>query len=534
RDDLAGLRVDGGAAGPHVGVDLAVLLVEAVHQLVVDGVDEGVLLVLLQRGGDAVAAPVEFVLADDPVLDEVVLDGADDVAALAGHAGGDGGLLRHGELHAGPLRLAEPALLDHAVQDVVPAGLGGLAVLRVGDHVVLAGRVDERGEVGGAAGVEVLGVHAVVGLGGGLDAVGVAAEVTGVEVALEDLVLALLPVQLDGDEELLHLAGDGLLLAQVVVLHVLLGDGGAGLLALAGGRVPGGADHRFGVDGGLGVEVPVLGGEDRVPGGLGDAVEGDVLPVDLAVPGDDGAVGVQVDVGLLGRQGVGGRDLHQVVAEEEGPDQQQGADDEGAEHHPPGGDQTAPAGAPALAPRRALRGVGRLWLSRGPARARLWLRLVAHVVHGLLFRLVRRCTPGALLLLKTVASGDQFPADAARPHRMRLLTRMARSGAGRRAGRRSFRRSRRPETTRRLTGMTDDAAPDLRASDTDRERVADSLRDALAEGRLDMEEFGERLDATYRARTYGELAPITRDLPSAGVSAPAVSLTKEPVPSDDW
>src|SRR5690606_15092194 len=177
RDDLAGLRVDGGAAGPHVGVDLAVLLVEAVHQLVVDGVDEGVLLVLLQRGGDAVAAPVEFVLADDPVLDEVVLDGADDVAALAGHAGGDGGLLRHGELHAGPLGLAEPALLDHAVQDVVPAGLGGLAVLRVGDHVVLAGRVDERGEVGGAAGVEVLGVHAVVGLGGGLDAVGVAAEV---------------------------------------------------------------------------------------------------------------------------------------------------------------------------------------------------------------------------------------------------------------------------------------------------------------------------------------------------------------------
>lgn len=82
--------------------------------------------------------------------------------------------------------------------------------------------------------------------------------------------------------------------------------------------------------------------------------------------------------------------------------------------------------------------------------------------------------------------------------------------------------------------MTDDAAPDLRASDTDRERVADILRDALAEGRLDMEEFGERLDATYRARTYGELAPITRDLPSAGVSAPAVSLTKEPVPSDDW
>lgn len=84
--------------------------------------------------------------------------------------------------------------------------------------------------------------------------------------------------------------------------------------------------------------------------------------------------------------------------------------------------------------------------------------------------------------------------------------------------------------------MTDDAAaPDLRASDADRERVADILRDALAEGRLDMEEFGERLDATYAARTYGELAPITRDLPGPGASAaPAVSLTKDPEPSGDW
>jgi hypothetical protein len=74
----------------------------------------------------------------------------------------------------------------------------------------------------------------------------------------------------------------------------------------------------------------------------------------------------------------------------------------------------------------------------------------------------------------------------------------------------------------------------LRASDADRERVAEHLREALAEGRLDMEEFGERLDATYRARTYGELAPITRDLPVPGVEAPTVSLVKEPVPQGSW
>ncbi|MFI6035657.1 DUF1707 domain-containing protein [Streptomyces sp. NPDC051315] len=76
--------------------------------------------------------------------------------------------------------------------------------------------------------------------------------------------------------------------------------------------------------------------------------------------------------------------------------------------------------------------------------------------------------------------------------------------------------------------MTDDAVPDLRASDADRERVAEVLRDALAEGRLDMAEFEERLDATYRARTYGELAPITRDLPGA------VSLEKQAGPGGDW
>ncbi|MFF7737264.1 MULTISPECIES: DUF1707 domain-containing protein [unclassified Streptomyces] len=82
--------------------------------------------------------------------------------------------------------------------------------------------------------------------------------------------------------------------------------------------------------------------------------------------------------------------------------------------------------------------------------------------------------------------------------------------------------------------MTDDAVPDLRASDADREKVAEVLRDALAEGRLDMEEFEERLDATYKARTYGELAPITRDLPAAGVTVPAVSLTKDPATGPDW
>ncbi|MYZ37821.1 MULTISPECIES: DUF1707 domain-containing protein [unclassified Streptomyces] len=60
--------------------------------------------------------------------------------------------------------------------------------------------------------------------------------------------------------------------------------------------------------------------------------------------------------------------------------------------------------------------------------------------------------------------------------------------------------------------------PDTRASDAEREQVAERLREAVAEGRLDMEEFDERLDATYKARTHGELVPLVRDLPAPGTA----------------
>jgi hypothetical protein len=65
------------------------------------------------------------------------------------------------------------------------------------------------------------------------------------------------------------------------------------------------------------------------------------------------------------------------------------------------------------------------------------------------------------------------------------------------------------------------AVPDrgnLRASDADRERVANVLREAAGDGRLTMEELDERLDAVYAAKTYAELEPITRDLPATGTA----------------
>ncbi|MFD7432759.1 DUF1707 domain-containing protein [Streptomyces sp. NPDC059814] len=64
------------------------------------------------------------------------------------------------------------------------------------------------------------------------------------------------------------------------------------------------------------------------------------------------------------------------------------------------------------------------------------------------------------------------------------------------------------------------AEPDvIRASDADRDRIADILREAMVEGRLTAEEHGERVDAVYRAKTVGELEPLVRDLPAPGGSA---------------
>ncbi|GAA3807148.1 DUF1707 domain-containing protein [Streptomyces phyllanthi] len=58
---------------------------------------------------------------------------------------------------------------------------------------------------------------------------------------------------------------------------------------------------------------------------------------------------------------------------------------------------------------------------------------------------------------------------------------------------------------------------ELRASDADRDRVADVLRDALAEGRLTADEHAERVEGVLSAKTVGELDVFVRDLPAAHV-----------------
>jgi uncharacterized protein DUF1707 len=63
--------------------------------------------------------------------------------------------------------------------------------------------------------------------------------------------------------------------------------------------------------------------------------------------------------------------------------------------------------------------------------------------------------------------------------------------------------------------------PAQRTSDAEREAAVAHLREATAEGRLTLDEFSQRMEAAYAARTAGELERLTTDLP-----APAIQPTR--------
>ena len=71
----------------------------------------------------------------------------------------------------------------------------------------------------------------------------------------------------------------------------------------------------------------------------------------------------------------------------------------------------------------------------------------------------------------------------------------------------------------------------MRISDADRQRVADVLRDAAGEGRIDLDELEERLELTWQAKTYGELVPITLDLQATGPVAPPAAAPAHRAPA---
>jgi hypothetical protein len=242
-----------------------VQVLQALRLLLLDGLGGRVHRVAGERRGDLEPAAGDLLVAE-ALREQLLLDHGQHVAALAAVLvlGLDPGELRQPLL--GPLGAVggQVAHALHAVEDVLVATEQALLVRGAAGRVERGRRVQDRGEDGALLDGEVLGVLVEVGLRRRLDAVGAAAEVDGVQVALQDLVLGLLPLDLQRHERLLHLAGEGALLGEVEDLDVLLGDGRGTLRGVAAGVAERGAQDAARVDALVGLEGAVLRGDHRV------------------------------------------------------------------------------------------------------------------------------------------------------------------------------------------------------------------------------------------------------------------------------
>ncbi len=363
RDDRAGLRVHGGGAGLHARVDGPVLAVEPGLQLVLDGLLQRGLLLGVDVERDLPAAGLQLLGGHFGLPPQFRVRGLLQIALLALHAGGGLGLDRHLELELLALLGVERLHLDHVVEHAVEADLDQPRAVRArGRQVVVAGRLEDGREVRALLQGQLVDVDAVVGLGGGLDAVRAAPEVAGVQVTGEDLVLLHVPVDLEGDHQLLELAGRRLVLVQVEVLDVLLGDRRTAGLALAGDRVEQPSGDAEEVDAAVLVEGLVLDGDEAGLDVLGDPADRHDLAVHLAVARHDRAVRVLVDVALRQGVGVGVGLVHVEVegdecahAEQEQPEERPQdllPREEAAYTGPLAGTPLLPGGAPARRPPR--------------------------------------------------------------------------------------------------------------------------------------------------------------------------------------
>lgn len=70
----------------------------------------------------------------------------------------------------------------------------------------------------------------------------------------------------------------------------------------------------------------------------------------------------------------------------------------------------------------------------------------------------------------------------------------------------------------------------IRASDAERERVAAALRDHLTAGRLTIEEFEDRLEQAFAAKTLGDLEGLMTDLPGGDLESLKDATARRPAP----
>src|SRR5690242_10146826 len=80
-----------------------------------------------------------------------------------------------------------------------------------------------------------------------------------------------------------------------------------------------------------------------------------------------------------------------------------------------------------------------------------------------------------------------------------------------------------------------DQLPELRASDSDRERTVEVLRHAASDGQLTVDELEDRVSAAYGSRTKRELEQLTADVSPTLTPATDSNLTvKEGPGGDRW
>jgi hypothetical protein len=309
---VPGARLHGGERPRHRLAEL---------QGVEDGGVAGALQVGVQRGLDDQALLLELLLGDPELLRHELLHEVADVCPDAGldaaaprrrgrreAEGGGRGLGLHGR--------GDVALGGHPREHLVAPDGGALGI---GERVVVGGAAHQAGQQGGLGERQRGGVDTEEGAGGGLDPVRVLPEVDDVEVPGEQLLLAVLVLQRQGQPDLAQLAAHGVvgrgrprLLAarahrrlQEGLLDQLLGERGAALPHLArrhvGDERAQGALH---VESAVLEEAGVLDGDQRVLHDLGDLVAGDRRPVLLVEVRDHLAVGGEQH-GVAGRRFLG-------------------------------------------------------------------------------------------------------------------------------------------------------------------------------------------------------------------------------------
>jgi hypothetical protein len=68
------------------------------------------------------------------------------------------------------------------------------------------------------------------------------------------------------------------------------------------------------------------------------------------------------------------------------------------------------------------------------------------------------------------------------------------------------------------------ADQNMRVSDAERQEVADRLAEHFSSGRLDQEEFDERVSRAMSAKTRADLSGLFDDLPESGMGQPGTGL----------